>query len=140
VKVLGSHAMARTASWRDDVKAGMEALLLRNQGKVDGIWASFDGQAYIIDDLLAQQGAKRGKPVLVSIDGGAETYRRIADKSSLLMATVMIPFEDMGKFAVDAVERIVVKKEPKASVVAGPYHFMDAVLVDESNVAKYLKP
>jgi simple sugar transport system substrate-binding protein/ribose transport system substrate-binding protein len=56
------------------------------------------------------------------------------------MATVMIPFEDMGKFAVDAVDRIVVKKEAKEKVVTGPYHFMDAVLVDESNVAKYLKP
>jgi simple sugar transport system substrate-binding protein/ribose transport system substrate-binding protein len=139
VKVLGSHAMARTASWRDDVKAGMEALLLRNQGKIDGIWASFDGQAYIIDDLLTQQGAKRGKPVLVSTDGGMETYRRIADKSSLLMATVMIPFEEMGKFAVEATDRIVVKKEAKEKVVPGPYFLMDAVLVDESNVGQYLK-
>ena len=27
-------------------------LLLRNQGTVDGIWASFDGQAYIIDSFM----------------------------------------------------------------------------------------
>jgi len=140
VKVAGSHAMARTASWRDDVRSGMEALLLKNQGKVDGIWASFDGQAFVIDDLLAQQGAKRGKPVLVSADGGPEAFRRIADKDSLLMATVVVPFEDMGRFAVEAVERIAVKKEPKEQVVKGPYHLVDAILVDESNVAKFLKP
>jgi len=37
VKQIGTHTMARTASWRDDVMAGMNALLLKNQGKVDGI-------------------------------------------------------------------------------------------------------
>ena len=50
-----------------------------------------------------------------------EAFRRIADKDSLLMATVAVPFEDMGRFAVDAVERIAVKKEPKDAVVKGPY-------------------
>lgn len=140
VKVLGSHAMARTASWRDDVRAGAEALLLKNQGKVQGVWASFDGQAFIIDDLLAQGGAKRGKPVLVSADGGPEAFRRIADKESLLMATVMVPFEEMGRFAIEAADRLAVKKEPRDAVVKGPYHLVDAVLVDASNVGQYLKP
>lgn len=139
VKVLGTHSMARTASWREDVKSGMEALLLKNQGKVDGIWASFDGQAYIIDDILTRSGATKGKPVLVSIDGGDETYRRIADPNSTLMATVAIPFEEMGKKAVDAVDQIVVKKQPLDSIVQGPYLMMDAVLVDKTNVDKFLK-
>ncbi|MGQ3029216.1 MAG: sugar ABC transporter substrate-binding protein [Ferrovibrionaceae bacterium] len=139
VKVLGTHSMARTASWREDVKSGMEALLLKNQGKVDGIWASFDGQAYIIDDILTRSGATKGKPVLVSIDGGDETYRRIADPSSTLMATVAIPFEEMGKKAVDAVDQVVVKKQPLDSIVQGPYLMMDAVLVDKTNVDKFLK-
>lgn len=139
VKVLGTHSMARTASWREDVKSGMEALLLKNQGKVDGIWASFDGQAYIIDDILTRSGATKGKPVLVSIDGGDETYRRIADPNSTLMATVAIPFEEMGKKAVDAVEQVVVKKQPLDSIVQGPYLMMDAVLVDKTNVDKFLK-
>jgi hypothetical protein len=34
----------------------MQALILRNQGKFQGVWASFDGQAYVIDDLLKAQG------------------------------------------------------------------------------------
>ena len=70
VKVLGSHSMARTASWQEDVRSGMQALILRNQGKFQGVWASFDGQAYVIDDLLRAQGLKKGDVVLVSIDGG----------------------------------------------------------------------
>lgn len=140
IKLLGSHTMARTGTWREDVRAGMTALLLKNQGHVDGIWASFDGQAYIIDDLLQQTpGASRGKPALVSVDGGVETYRRIADPKSFLLATVSIPFERMGTEAVNVVDRIAVRKEPHESVNAGPYLYMDAELVDRSNVARYFK-
>ena len=139
VKEVAKHTMARTQSWRDDVRAGVQALLLQNRGRVNGIWASFDGQAYVIDDLLRAQGIRKGQIPIVSVDGGAETYRRIADPDSTLTATVMIPFEEMGVRAVDAVERIVVKKQPVKSVATGPYLFMDAVLVDQSNVRKFLK-
>ena len=138
VKVIGTHAMARTQSWRDDVRAGMQALLLQNKASLKGIWASFDGQAYIIDDLLRAQGVKRGQVALVSIDGGVETYRRIADPESTLMATVAIPFEEMGKKAVDAIDTIVVGKQPVSAITSGPYLFLDAVLVDANNVKAML--
>jgi simple sugar transport system substrate-binding protein/ribose transport system substrate-binding protein len=138
VKVVGTHAMARTQSWRDDVRAGMQALLLQHKAGLKGIWASFDGQAYIIDDLLRAQGVKRGEVVLVSIDGGAETYRRIADPESTLMATVAIPFEEMGKKAVDSIDAIVVRKQSVSSITSGPYLFLDAVLVDSNNVKTML--
>ena len=139
VKEVGKFSMARTQSWRDDVRAGMQALLLQNQGKVNAIWASFDGQAYIIDDLLKSQGVKKGQIPIVSVDGGPETFRRIADPDSLLIASVVIPFEDMGRKAVDAIEAIAIKKQPKESIVSGPYLFSDAVIVDKSNVAKFIK-
>jgi ABC-type sugar transport system substrate-binding protein len=140
VKELGKFSMARTQSWRDDVRAGMQALLLQNQGKIQGIWASFDGQAYIIDDLLKAQGVKKGQIPLVSVDGGVESYRRIADPESTFMATVAVPFEEMGKMAVEAVETIAVKKQPATAVTAGPYLFVDSILVDKTNVAKFLTP
>ena len=139
IKELGKFSMARTQSLRDDVRSGMQALLLQNQGKINGIWASFDGQAYIIDDLLKAQGVKKGQIPLVSVDGGKESYARIADPDSTLLATVAIPFEAMGKQAVDAVQAIVVDKKSKASVTSGPYLFTDAVLVDKSNVKEFLK-
>lgn len=139
VQVIGSHSMARTKSWRDDVRGGMQALMLQNAGNYKGIWASFDGQAYIIDDMLAAEGMKKGDIALVSVDGGPETYRRIADPASLMTATVAIPFEALGQAAVDAMETIAVKGEPKEVVTSGPYLFLDAVLVDGSNVADYLK-
>ena len=139
VKEVGKFSMARTQSWRDDVRSGMQALLLQNQGKITGIWASFDGQAYIIDDLLQSQGVKKGQIALVSADGGQETYARIADPNSTLLATVAVPFEEMGRKAVDAVQTIVVEKLPKEAVTSGPYLLTDAVLVDGHNVKNFLK-
>jgi simple sugar transport system substrate-binding protein/ribose transport system substrate-binding protein len=134
VKILGSHTMAKPQGWREDVKAGMEALILKNQGKFKGIWASFDGQAFVIDDILAAQGVKKGDLAIISVDGGQEIFRRIRDPKSTLTATVAIPFERMGGAAVDAVEKIVLKKMKKDDLVKGPYLFMDAVLVDKTNV------
>lgn len=139
VKVLGSHAMARTASWQEDVRGGMQALILQNQGKFQGIWASFDGQAYVIDDLLRAQGLKKGDVVLVSIDGGPESNRRIKDPDSLLTATYAIPFEKIGEKAVDAMDAIVVKKTPKEKIVSGPILFMEATLVDATTVDQIAK-
>ncbi len=139
IKELGKFSMARTQSWRDDVRSGMQALLLQNQGKINGIWASFDGQAYIIDDLLKAQGIKKGQIPLVSIDGGKESYARIADPDSTLLATVAIPFEAMGKQAVDAVQAIVVEKKPKSTITSGPYLFTEAILVDKTNVKQFMQ-
>ncbi len=139
VKVLGNHTMARTASWADDVRNGMQALALQNQGKFQGVWASWDGQAWIIDDILRAQGVKKGQVHIVSVDGGQESYRRIKDPASLFTATVAIPFEKIGEAAVEAMDKIVVKKMPKDKVVAGPYMWMDAVLVDANNVDQFVK-
>jgi simple sugar transport system substrate-binding protein/ribose transport system substrate-binding protein len=138
VRVIGTHTMARTQSWRDDVRQGFQALLLRHAAQTQGIWASFDGQAFVIDDLLKARGVRKGQIKFVSIDGGAETYARIADPESTLMATVTIPFEEMGVKAVDAVDQIVLKGVPKAQITAGPYLFMDAMLVDGNNVRRFL--
>jgi simple sugar transport system substrate-binding protein/ribose transport system substrate-binding protein len=76
---------------------------------------------------------------LVSIDGGEEVFRRIADPESMMTATVSIPFEEMAVAAVDSMKKIVVDGMPKEEVVPGPYLFMNAVLVDASNVDQFLE-
>ena len=134
VEVLGSHTMARTKSWREDVKNGMSALILKNQGDFNGVWASFDAQAFIIDDILTQQGVKKGDVVMVSVDGGQEVFRRIKDPESLMTATVAIPFETMGETAVASMDKILRKEAVREDLVKGPYMLMDAVLVDQTNV------
>jgi len=134
VKVVGTHTMARTKSWREDVKNGMEALALKEKGKFQGVWASFDAQAFIIDDILTQQGIKKGDLVMVSIDGGQEVFRRIRDDQSLMTATVAIPFEQMGRKAVECLDKMVNQGVKREELVKGPYMLMDAVLVDKHNV------
>lgn len=133
VTKVGEHAMARTKSWREDVRAGMEALLLKNAGNFDAIWASFDGQAFVIDDLLQAQGMKKGDVLLTGVDGGQEAFARIRDPKSLFTATVAIPFEIMGEAAVDAIADILAGT-PKDDITAGPFLYMPAVLVDRTNV------
>ncbi|SLN36358.1 sugar ABC transporter substrate-binding protein [Oceanibacterium hippocampi] len=139
VKEIGTHSMARTKSWRDDVRNGMSALILQNAGGFQGVWASFDGQAFIIDDLLKEQGMKKGDVALVSIDGGAETFRRIKDPESMMTATVSIPFEAMGQVAVESMERLTAGGEKKEAITSGPYLFLNADLVDASNVDQFLE-
>ena len=134
IKLLASHSMARTAAWQEDVRAGMNALLQREQGNFQGIWVSFDGQAFVIDDLLQQTGVKKGEIPIVSMDGGQETFRRIRDPGSLVVATVAVPFELMGSKAVDALDAIVANGAAKESVVKGPYMLLPSVLVDRTNV------
>lgn len=136
VEVIGSHTMAKTKSWREDVRRGMEAILLQKKNKFQGIWASFDAQAFIIDDLLQAQGLKKGDIVLVSIDGGQETFRRIRDDRSLLTASVFIPFEEMGRKSVEYLDKIVIQGVQKEALVTGPYLFLDALLIDKYNVPK----
>jgi ABC-type sugar transport system substrate-binding protein len=139
VKIVGEHSMARTKSWQDDVRNGMSALILQNDGNFDGVWASFDGQALIIDDLLLESGYEKGDVSLVSIDGGQEVYRRIKDEGSMMTATVAIPFEDMAGQAVDMMNKIAVEGVAKEELVPGPYLFIPATLVDKTNVDEFLE-
>ena len=106
----------------------------RETGKFQGVWASFDGQAFVIDDLLQQAGMKKGEIPLVSADGGQESFNRIRDPNYMLVATVAVPFELMGTKAVDAIDRIVAQGTSKEAVVQGPYMLLSSVLVDAHNV------
>ena len=53
----------------------------------------------------------------------------------LLIATGCVTFPGR-RYAMD---KIAVKKTPRDKVVSGPYMWVDAVLVDASNVDKFLK-
>ena len=87
-----------------------------------------------VGNAQAAPGFIESEQVSFGIDGGEETYRRIRDPKSLLLATVAIPFEDMGKAAAEAVERIVVKGGKREDVTSGPYLYVDAQLIDGTNV------
>ncbi len=134
VKVIGSHSMARTATWQEDVRAGMGALIQREAGKFQGVWASFDGQAFVIDDLLQQAGIRKNQIPVVSMDGGQETFARIRDPRSTIVATVAVPFELMGKKAVAYLDDTVANGANRDFPAPGPYLLVPSVLVDRTNV------
>ena len=140
VKVVASHSMARTQSWRDDVRNGMSALILQNKGKIQGIWASFDGQAFVIDDLLARAGLQEGRR-----EAGLGRRRRrdlpphrgpavdgARDRRDPVRA------DGQGGGRRDRHHRGAEEAE-QSSVTTGPYLYMDAVLVDGANVAQFNK-
>ena len=45
----------------------------------------------------SRPGLKKGDIPLVSMDGGQESFARIRDPASLLVATVAVPFESDGR-------------------------------------------
>ena len=134
VKLLGQHVMAKPQGWQEDVRQGMETLTLRHQGQFKSVWTAFDGQAFIIDDILQARGLKKGEVLLTGVDGGQETFKRIRDPQSLVAATVAIPFEKMGAIAVDLADKIIVQKQPRERFVAGARMLVPTVLVDQTNV------
>ncbi len=134
VKLVGQHVMARPQGWQEDVRQAMETLTLRHQSQFAAVWTAFDGQAFIIDLILQERGLKKGEVWLTGVDGGQETFKRIRDPRSLMTASVAIPFERMGATAVDMMDRIVVQKAAKESLVPGPQLIMPTVLVDQTNV------
>jgi simple sugar transport system substrate-binding protein/ribose transport system substrate-binding protein len=100
---------------------------------VEGIWTATAGQAFATDDILRAKGVRPEQVVLSTIDGGQEAFRRLRDPSSLLAATVVIPYELMGEAGVDALDDLLAGT-PKEQIAAGPQMFVDTVLVDRATV------
>ncbi len=126
-------------SWRDDVRAGVQALLLQNQGKINGIWASFDGQAYIIDDLLQAQGVKKGQIPLVAVDGGAENLSPHRGSAIHHHGDCCHSVRGYGQEGGRCGGCHRQPEEAGGKQCHGPYLFVDAVLVDASNVQQFAK-
>ena len=102
----------------------MVLLALRGLGKHYGAVRALHG----VDlDVAA------GEVLLTGVDGGQEVFARIRDPRSLMTATVAIPFEVMGEQAVEAIDGILQGTDP-GEFTRGPFLYMDAVLVDSSNV------
>jgi simple sugar transport system substrate-binding protein/ribose transport system substrate-binding protein len=134
VKVLASHAMAHTANWQQDVRAGMGVLLRREAGKFQGIWASFDGQALVIDDLLQHMGVRKGQVPIVSMGGGQEIFARIRDPKSAIVATMAVPFELMGRKAIEYLDMTLANGANRDYPAPARYLRVPALLVDRTNV------
>lgn len=118
----------------DALRATLEGWLgTQLQGGVEAIWTAVDSQAFVTDDILRAKGVRRDQVVLATVDGGQESFRRLRDPASLLVATVVIPYELMGEAGVDALDDLLAGT-PREQITTGPQMFVDTVLVDRATV------
>ena len=133
ITVLEEYWMNATAGYMEDTRRAMETYVLRHGDKIDAVWAAFDELAYAAADVLEAHGLGRDKVIVVGIDGNPETFRRIR-AGSPIVATVAQPFEEMARIAVDLVDKIVVQGISPAEAAPRKVIYVDAPLVDETNV------
>jgi len=130
VKVLGEYTVTSPQTFLADTRNAMEAFATRYKDQIDGVWCAFDALAYVASDVLQDHGLKN--VMVTGVDGNNETFNRIRDGK--MTATIAQPFEDMAAKAVDLIEKIVIKKIPVSQAAPQKTIYMDAPLIDKSNL------
>lgn len=134
IKVLAEYAVVNPAKFMEEIRSAMETFVLRFGNQINAVWSAFDQLALVALDVLQEFGIK--DVVVVGVDGLQETFRRI--KAGLMTATVAQPFEEMAAVAIDLVQKIVVEKIPIPEAAPKKIIYLDAPLVDRTNVDKFL--
>jgi ABC-type sugar transport system substrate-binding protein len=133
VKVLGEYTITSPQTYMADTRNAMETFVTKFKDQIDGVWCAFDTLAYVAGDVLQDHGIKN--VIVTGVDGNQETFNRI--KEGKMTATIAQPFEDMAAKAVELVEKIVVKKMSPAAAAPQKIIYMDAPLVDKSNIPTF---
>lgn len=134
IKVLAEYAIVNPAQFMAETRSAMETFALRYGKQIKGIWCAFDQLALVVIDVLQEYGLK--DVIVVSIDGLEETFRKI--KAGLITATIAQPFEDMAATAIDLIQKIVVEKMPVEQAAPRKIIYLDAPVVDRTNVDRFL--
>jgi ABC-type sugar transport system substrate-binding protein len=132
VKVLGSYTITSPQTFMDDTRNAMETFATRFKGQINGVWCAFDALAYVVSDVLKEHGINN--VTVVGADGNSQTFKLI--KNGGMTATIAQPFEAMADKAVELVEKIVVNKVPASVAAPQKTIYMDAPLVDSTNLPK----
>jgi ABC-type sugar transport system substrate-binding protein len=129
INVLAEYNVAATARYMDDTRSAVETYALKYGDEIDGVWCAFDQLAYAAADVLSEYGINDA--MIVSVDGSAETYRRI--KSGQMTATVAQPFDQMADKAIEIIEKIIAGIDPKEAAGKNII-YVDAPLIDKTNL------
>jgi len=134
IKVLAEYTITSPAKFMEETRSALETYAQQYGKQINGVWCCFDQLAYIASDVLQSYGVNA---IIVGIDGNKETFRRI--KEGKMTATVAQPFEEMAKKAVELIEKIVVRKiSPEKATGGRKVIYLDAPLVDKTNVSSFL--
>lgn len=134
IKVLETYSVADSSSYLQDSRNAMETFAQKYRDQIDGVWCAFDEVAYQAADVFQQLGLTDAK--VFGIDGNEETFRRISDGN--MTATVAQPLEGMADKAIDLIDKIVVQGKSNEEAAPSKIIYIDASLVDASNVNEYL--
>lgn len=134
IKVLAEYTVPASARFMEDARSAMETFVQRFGKQINGVWCAFDQLAYSASDVLQEYGLKN--VIVVGVDGNEETFRRI--KAGTMTATVAQPFEEMAAIAIDLVKKIVIQKMKPSEAAPRKIIYVDAPLVDASNVDQYM--
>ena len=130
IKVLGEYTITSPQTFLADTRNAMETFVTRFGNKINGVWCAFDALAYVASDVIQEHGLKN--VVITGVDGNNETFKRI--REGTMTATVAQPFEAMAAKSVDLIDQIVVKKVPVEVAAPQKTIYMDAPLIDKSNL------
>jgi ABC-type sugar transport system substrate-binding protein len=130
IKVLAEYTVAATKRFMEDTRSAVETYVTRYKDEIQGIWCAFDQLAYAASDVVRERGLKN--VIITGVDGNEETFRRI--KSGQMTATVAQPFEEMARKAIELVEKIVVLKVDTRQAAPQKIIYVDAPLIDKTNV------
>lgn len=130
VEVIAEHTMSSPKKFMENTRNAMSTFVTKYGDKIDGVWCAFDQLAYAASDVLEQHGIDAK---VVGIDGNDETMRRI--KNGVMTATVKQPFENMGKKAVELIDKIVNKGMSYDEATGNKdIIYLDAPLIDASDL------
>lgn len=130
INVLEEYSVVATKSFMDDTRSAMETFVLKHGDDIDAIWCAFDQLAYVSADVLEANGISDA--IVVGVDGNEETFRRI--DNGIMTATVAQPFSDMAAKAIEIVDKMVVQGMDEDTAAPAKIIYVDAPLIDSSNV------
>ncbi|MDR1907893.1 MAG: sugar ABC transporter substrate-binding protein, partial [Holosporales bacterium] len=119
-------------AWPDyyaDIKSKMEALILSDGTKINGIFATFDGVGLAALQAVREAGLEAQIPI-VGVDGEPEALNEIADKNSAYYATVIQSWDNTAGVCVNEIFNKLNGGEISTSQVSVP-----GILVTKENIA-----
>ncbi|MEM2507694.1 MAG: sugar ABC transporter substrate-binding protein, partial [Nitrososphaeria archaeon] len=135
IKVLAEYTIVNPAKFIEETRSAMETFILRYGNQINGVWCAFDQLAFAVIDVLQEYGLKN--VIVVGVDGLEEAFRRI--RAGVMTATAAQPFEDMAAVAIDLIKKIVIDKIEISTVAPRKIIYLDAPIVDQTNVAQFIK-
>ena len=114
----------------DDIKSKMEAIILSDGNKINGVFATFDGVGLAALQAVREAGLEASMPI-VGVDGESEALNEIANPDSAYYATVIQSWDDCGGVCVNEIFNAL-----NGGQISTAQVYVPGILVTKQNVAE----